>query len=118
MSEPQRYKLDDKYKDGIWYDLYNGDFCEIQMHPDKSIVELVNPENKNVYWDMPLHKWVEREKQDFRQVPEEAVDDPVNVVNQAIRKLTRNDSNELMSVGQDFAIKLMYARDQIEINEI
>jgi hypothetical protein len=109
------YKLDDKYTDGIWYDQMNGDFAKVQESADGEMVELVNPENGNVYWDMPVSEWVESEQQDFRQVSEEAVQDPVATVNRALRLLSRNDINELASVPLQEEIDLRYAREQVSI---
>jgi hypothetical protein len=119
MSQTPR--LDDKYTSGVWYDQMNGDFAKIQRGFDPEaegsgrIVELVNPESGNVYWDMPVREWVEREQQDFRPVSDEAVEDPVEVVNRAVRILSRNDISELSAIPHDFAVDLRYARQQVEI---
>lgn len=118
-----QYRLDDKYTSGVWYDTYNGDYCEIQrgFDPDACesgrVVELVNPENGDVYWDMPVSEWVESEQQDFRQVSEQAVNDPTEIVNRALRLMLRNDINELASVPTQEQIDIRYARQQVEIQE-
>jgi hypothetical protein len=112
--------LDDKYTDGVWYDHMNGDFSEIQRGRDDNgdpLVELVNPETGSVYWDMPVSVWVEREQSDFRQVSEEAVEDPVSIVNRAVRILSRNDIGKLSGIAMQEAIDLRYARQQVEVSE-
>lgn len=108
--------LDDRYTDGIWYDMHNGDFAEIQRSDDGELVELVNPETGDVYWDMPVADW-ETEQHDWTKVPEEAITDPKEVVNRALRIMSRNDPSELMSVSHSFEVSLRYARDQVEISE-
>ena len=110
-------KLDDRYTSGVWYDTYNGDFCTIQESDDGKLVELVNPENGDVYWDMPVSEWVESEQSDFRPVSDEAVNDPVVIINRALRILSRNDINELSSYPDKEAIDLRYARAQVSIEE-
>lgn len=112
------YKLDDRYKEGVYYDSMNGDFCKIQDSVDGELVELVNPETDEVYWDMDVREWIERKQQDFIKVPEDAVNDPLNVINTAIHKLRRNDPNELMSLSEKFSIKVRYAHEQVDIQEI
>ncbi len=119
----EAYRLDDKYTTGVWYDTMSGDFAKIQrgFDPDADgtgrIVEVVNPETDSVYWDMPVRQWVEEEQQDFRPVSDSAVEDPVAVVNRAVRILARNDVNEMAGIPMQEAIDLCYARQQVEITE-
>jgi hypothetical protein len=110
-----QYRLDDKYTEGVWYDQMNGDFCEIQESADGELVELVNPETGDVYWDMPVRKWVETDRQDFRRVPQVAVEDPAEVVRGALRMVGRNDINEMGGLSMEEAIKVRYAREQVSI---
>jgi len=119
----EEYDLDDEYTTGVWYDTYNGDFCKIQrgFDPDApadgQIVELVNPETDEVYFDMPVRKWAEDEQSDFRPVSDLAVEDPAAVVNRAVRILRRNNINELVGLPDSFSIDLSYASKQVEISE-
>ncbi len=118
MEADQEYRLDDKYLTGIWYDSQAGDFCEIAQGVgprNQHKVELINPKNGNVYHNVSVEDWVERYQQDFRQVSEEAVEDPVSVVNRAVRILSRNDIGELSGIPMQEAIDLRYARQQVEI---
>lgn len=112
----QAYELDDKYTKGIWYDSMHGVFAKIQRG-DGQMVELINPKTGFVYWDMPVSQWVD-EQSDFVRVPQEAVDDPVAIVNRALRIMSRNDVNELAGVPESFAISLRYARKQVYIRQI
>lgn len=112
-----RYTLDNKYTKGVWYDRMNGDFAKIQESDDGELVELVNPETDNVYWDMPVSEWVKDEKDNFRKVSDEAVEDPIAVINRAVRILSRNNINELSEIPLDPAIDLRYAREQVEITQ-
>jgi hypothetical protein len=107
--------IEDRYTNGIWYDTMNGDFAKIRQVGE--LVELVNPENGDVYWDMPVEDWEDEEKNDFVKVRQEAVDDPVAVVNRAIRMMSRNDINELSGYPFEEAIALRYARQQVTISE-
>ena len=116
MAE-EAYRLDDKYTEGIWYDAMNGDFCEIQEHPDKELVELVNPENGNVYWDMPVSEWVEDEQQDFNRVLQEAVDDPVDFYRVTVENLVDAAQYQGKSLPFSEEISFRYARQQVEISE-
>jgi hypothetical protein len=114
----QQPHLDPKYTDGIYYDQMNGDFCEIQRGVNSNgdrLVELVNPETKTVYHDMPVGKWVEAARTDFRPVSDKAVEDPVTVVNRAIRMIGRNDIGELAGIPEQEAIDLRYAREQVQV---
>jgi hypothetical protein len=112
------YTVDDKYLTGIWYDSQAGDFCQIARGaPGEYRVQLINPENGNVYHEVSIEDWVERVHQDFRQVSEEAVEDPREVVSRAVRKLSRNDINELSTIPPQAALDLRYARRQVEISE-
>lgn len=113
----QAYHLDDRYTDGIWYDTYNGDFAEIQEAGDGDGVHLINPETNEVYWECTMEEWVEDEQSDFTKVSDEAVEDPVAVVNRAVRILSRNNVNELAGVPYQEAVDLRYARQQVEISE-
>lgn len=97
--------------------MHNADYAKIQESADGELVEMVNPENDMVYWDMPVSEWVEKERHDFCKVSDEAVDDPVSVVNRAVRILSRNDINELSGLPMDFAVDLRYAREQVEVTE-
>lgn len=118
MSETP-YRLDDKYLTGIWYDEQAGDFCEIARGaPGEYRVELINPENGNIYHEISLEDWCERVHQDFRQVSEEVVNDPVNFVQGAVRMMARNDINDMAGVSMQQAIDLRWAREQIEISEV
>jgi|APHM01.1.fsa_nt_gi hypothetical protein len=111
------YTLDDRYTEGVWKDMHNGDFAYIREDVTGEQVELINPENGNVYWDMHISEWCESEQHDFVKVQPEAVKDPVNYINRAVRIIQRNDINELSSLPMDFAIGVSYAREQVEINE-
>lgn len=111
------YGIDPKFTEGVWYDSFNGDFAKIETSADGTVVKLINPETDEAYWDMPVEAWVEKEKQHFRPVSDEAVEDPVAVVNRALRMQSRNDVNELASVPFQEAIDLRYAREQVEIQE-
>jgi hypothetical protein len=108
--------IDDKYLSGVWYDQLNGDYCEIQRgglnDENERLVELVNPETNSVYWDMPVSKWVEDEQQDFRPVPEEAVEDPVNFIIEMLDFAQRGET-----LHRDGQIGLGYARQAVEIEE-
>lgn len=123
MTQDTTPRLDDKYTTGVWYDTYNGDFCTIQrgFDPDAPadgrIVELVNPKTDDVYWDIPVREWVGDEQSNFRPISDSAVEDPATIVSRAVRILARNDTDELMSVPDSFAIDLRYARQQVEISE-
>lgn len=108
------HRLDDKYTDGIWYDTMNGDFCTIES-PDGEQVILRTPDG-DPFYEMPVSEWLD-EQSDFRKVSDEAVEDPVSVVNRAVRILSRNDINELASVLFQEEIDLRYARQQVEIRE-
>jgi len=108
--------LDEQYKTGIWYDTYNGDFCEIQnAYNDKGheVVELVNPENDSVYHEMPLHEWKDYERYEFRQVLDDAVSDPVGYVRGMMHRLTQGDQD----LSEDESIALGWAYEQVEISE-
>lgn len=109
--------LDDKYKSGIWYDTYNGDYAKIQESEDGDCVELVNPETGDVYYSLSFEEWVTSEQQDFRKVSEEAVNNPVFVVSNALDTLQRNDLNELSRVSIQDTIDFKYAREQVELTE-
>ena len=124
MTQDATHRLDDKYTTGVWYDTYNSNFCTIQrgFDPDAPedgrIVELVNPETDDIYWDMPVREWDEDILGcNFRPVSDLAVDDPVAVVNRAVRILRRNDINELSSLPDSFSTDLSYAMQQVEISE-
>lgn len=106
-----------EYTEGIWYDMHNGDFTKIRWNNRERLVELVNPENGDVYWDMPLDEWEASESADFYRVRQEAIDDPVAVVNRAIRMVARNDMNELASIPLAEAIAIRYAREQVTVAE-
>jgi hypothetical protein len=111
-NQPQ---LDDQYKSGVWYDI-EGDFCKIQESDNGDTVELVNPETDSVYWDVPVTVWNEGVQDEFTRVPPEAVDDPVNYINNAIRRLLRNDPEELMSTSVEEAeVGVRWARQQVSI---
>lgn len=109
-------KLDDRYTDGIWYDTYNGDFAEIQESDDGERVELVEPENGDVYWDMPEDEWLV-EQHEFSKVPEPAVNDPVEYVLQGHRILKRNSIEELAALPTSFEVGYRYACKQVEVRE-
>lgn len=115
--EEEAYQLDDRYTEGVWYDQMNGDFCEIQESDDGELVELVNPENGNVYWDMPVSTWVEDEKQDFRQVSDEAVEDPVDFYIVTVENLVDAAQYQGKSLPFSEEISFRYARQQVEISE-
>lgn len=121
MSETQ-YRLDDKYTDGIWYNMMNGDFCTIQRgfdpdgEDDGRLVELVNPETGNVYWDMPVSDWVESEQQDFSKVSEEAVEDPVNFYTETVENLVDAAQYSGKSLPFSEEISFRYARQQVSIS--
>jgi hypothetical protein len=108
--------IDDKYLSGVWYDQLNGDYCEIQRgglnDENERLVELVNPETNSVYWDMPVSKWVEDEQQDFRPVPEEAVEDPVSYLT---KMLDFCQSNKQLYREEE--VGLGYARQAVKIEE-
>jgi hypothetical protein len=107
--------IDKKYTEGVWYDTMNGNYCEIQQNHD--LVELVNPENGNVYWDMTVADWKDGARSTLTKVPVGAVEDPVGYVNRGLRILNRNDIDELASLPYTFAIGLDWARGQVEITE-
>jgi hypothetical protein len=112
MSEHAR--LDDRYRDGIWYDSYNGDYCKIQEGFDddgEPLVELVNPKTNSIYWNMTVEDW-ETEQSDFWQVADEAVEDPVNFVREMLDAVGRG-----RSLTQEDRINLSYARQQVSISE-
>lgn len=113
MAETEQI-LDERYTDGIWYDLYNGDFCRIEDWGEG--VALLTPDGDHFH-TMTYHEWSE-EKPDFRQVSDAAVEDPAGTVRRAIRLLSRNDINELSTVPHQFSIDLRYAREQVEIRQI
>ena len=123
MTQDTTPRLDDKYTTGIWYDTYNGDFCTIRRGFDSAspedgrIVELLDPDTDKVYFEMPVRKWAEDEQSDFRPVSDSAVEDPVAVVNRAVRILRRNNINELADLPDSFSIDLAYAHKQVEISE-
>jgi hypothetical protein len=52
------------------------------------------------------------------QISEKAVENPVNVVERALRMHHRNSINELASIPEQEALDLGYARSQVEIVEL
>lgn len=89
--------MEAQYADGIWYDSYNGDYCEIQSGTDgngNEVVELVEPEAGFVYHEIPLPEWEDYERYDFAPVPQEAVDDPKDFM---VEMLDMAQSGEALS---------------------
>lgn len=119
----EQYRLDDKYTEGVWYDAMNGDFAKIQRGFDPEadgsgrLVELVNPETDSVYHDMPVSKWVEDERQDFKKVLQEAVNDPVDFYRVTVENLLDAVKYQGKSLPFSEEISFRYARQQVEISE-
>lgn len=115
MSQDGYQPLDDKYRTGVYYDMSGGDFCQIQYNEDEETVELVNPENDEVYWTLTLEEWHTDAREDMRPVLGRAVENPQSVIQESLDMLGRNDPNELMSISEEWAIGLRYARTQVTL---
>lgn len=119
MSET-RPRLEQKYTTGVWYDQMNGDYCEIQLglftDDDERIIELVNPETGNVYWDMPISQWLD-EKKYFRQVHERAVNNPVDYYKSTVENLLESSQYSGKRLPFREEISFEFARQQVDIQE-
>lgn len=108
--------LEDRFTNGIWYDYGEEAFFEIQESDDGD-VELVEPEGRFVYAEIHIGDWKETEKHDFRKVSDDAVENPTETVERALRMMLRNDIEELAGYPEQEVIDLRYARGQVEITE-
>lgn len=117
MQEPN---LDDRYTTGVYYDREAGEYCEIVERNDT--IGLTEPNSDEVYWTFKeagftKEEAIEAVNQDFIQVSERAVENPVHVISCALDVLDNNHTrNELVDPEQD-SIDLGYARKQVTIIE-
>lgn len=117
----QEPHLDDRYTNGVYYDLEAGEYCGIVRIDDT--IGLTEPDSDDVYWtfdmtDLTNEDVVDTINKDFIQVSEEAVENPVHFVVDMLDWIhTQNSVNELPSTSLQETIDLRYARRQIEIVE-
>lgn len=106
-------ELPDRYTEGVWYDSYNGDYLQFENWGDG--VALLTPDGDHFH--TLTYVEFEAEQSNFRQVSEDAVEDPVAIVQRALRMMERNNIEELAGVPFEFEIDLRYAKEQVEISE-
>lgn len=110
--------LEEKYTDGVWYDRHAGEYVEIKDLGDT--IGLCEPGYDEPYYtfdedDIGYEEAIGNLETDFRPISEEAQENPERIVKRAIRMMSRNDPNELMSYPQTEAIDLRYARMKVTI---
>jgi len=116
----QEPHLDDRYTTGVYYDRHAGEYCEIvELDETIGLCEPGRDEPYFTYDELGATKEqaIESVNKDMTEVSEQVVDNPVHVVERAIRMHQRNSINELASVPEQEAIDLGYARSQVEIVE-
>jgi hypothetical protein len=116
----QEPHLDDRYTTGVYYDRHAGEYCEIVELDDT--IGLCEPGRDEPYYTYDEEGYTKEEaiksvNRDMSQISEEAVENPVHVVERALRRQQRNSINELASVPEQEATDLGYAREQVEIVE-
>lgn len=113
--------LDDKYTDGVWYDMAAGDYCRIVEYGDmrEATVGLIEPdgERSDPYYTFDedfdnSEDILSTLEADFYKVPDEAVENPVDFFIECIDHLHRGESLSLRG-QRGFG----YSRQQVEISE-
>lgn len=117
----QQPHLDDKYTNGVYYDQRAGEYCEIVRLDDT--IGLCEPGRDEPYYTFDEEGYTKQEaiesiNRDMTQISEEAVENPTQIIERALRMMARNDVNELAAYPQKEAIDLRYAREQVEITEL
>ena len=108
--------LDDKFKEGVWYDSQAGEFCQI-IETDEAIA-LVEPNGNEetpyfVYGDGNSEEF---RPDDFQQVGESAVKDPADYVRE-YAGLVACGALDTRQPEWSEEINLLYALGQVEIVE-
>ena len=109
--------LDDKFKDGVWYDAQAGEACRI-IKTEKGI-GLVEPDGND---ETPYFVYGEGNSEEFRpgdfqQVDERAVENPAQYVREYAELVASAPHNRLTSMTVSEEISLRYALKQVEIVE-
>lgn len=108
------HNVDDRFTEGVWYDVHHGDFNRIERDEENGEVVFLDPESEEELERIPADDFT---PEDMRRVSDSTVEDPVRVVRAALRIVSRNDINEMASIPMNEAIDLRYARQQTKIVE-
>lgn len=117
----QQPHLDDKYTNGVYRDSHTGEYCEI-VELDNTI-GICEPGRDEPYYTYDEEGYTKAEaidavNKEMHKVSDEAVENPTQTIERALRIMQRNDINELSSYPQREATDLGYAREQVEITEL
>lgn len=108
-------RLDDKYTDGVWYDLQSGDYCQfVETDEGVGLVKPGQQESEEPYYlfreeydnDVEVATAIKR---DFRPVPEEAVENPVDFVRKILDNV-QSGHYGMDGLSADELTGLRYAR--------
>lgn len=102
-------RLDEKYKSGIWYDYTCSEFTQIQ-ESDTHDVQIVEPVNGNVCYEISIENWKNVESQWFAEVGSEAIESPEEIIERAL------DNHEPNSDAN--AVDLEYARVHTRLSAV
>lgn len=105
--------VDDKFTEGVWYDIAAGQFCTIERDDGRAV--LCNPDTGEAEYHFGA-EGQEFPPEDFTRVPEQAVEHPAEYVQQAISILS-SGSSEVHGYNNKSQIGLRYAREQVNIEE-
>lgn len=116
----QEPHLDDRYKNGVFYDRHTGDYCKIVELEDT--IGLYEPGFDKPYYTFDeggysKEEAIELVNTEMVEVSQEAIEDPVHTVKQVLRHYEDDAIGDITKASEQEVIDLRYAKEQVEIVE-
>ena len=103
--------LDDRFLDGVWYDMQTGDFIRFQQNEDGEVT-LHEPISGDFIEELPEEEF---DPMDFDKVPETAVEDPVAFMEKNIHLLRSGSLDGLSQLTDREMVGLRFADNHTKI---
>lgn len=109
----QHQRIDDRFTEGVWYDMMTGDYLQFEQREDYDVA-LFDTEGDEI----DVIAIEDFTPEDFYRVPEEAVEDPVNYLTRKIDwlRVESTEPGNRLSVRESIGVG--YAQEKTEIVEV